>query len=258
MLLTEALVDEIHAFRIRLMEQSSDRLKSVFPSAAVKAIGGGLARYAGDGSPSTQAYGIAHRNARVDLAELEEFYAPLTDNWELIVTPFDSPSILNEAARAGYVADHFETVLAQTVRAESHKAVPGVVTEEVVGDITEWVAVVDSAWKEREVLTADVEEVARVASARPGRRYLARVDGEPAAAASLESIDGKHLLCGDCTRPQFRGRGLQKALIRRRLADLPPGDLAEVVAIPGAQSHRNLQREGFIPLYTKLVLFRHD
>jgi hypothetical protein len=54
----------------------------------------------------------------------------------------------------------------------------------------------------------------------PGRRlYLAYVDGHPAAQASLHWRDGLAYLEAAGTLPAYRRRGLQRALIRRRLAD---------------------------------------
>jgi GNAT superfamily N-acetyltransferase len=53
-----------------------------------------------------------------------------------------------------------------------------------------------------------------------GRRlYLAYVDGRPAAQASLHWRDGLAYLESAGTLPAYRRRGLQRALIRRRLAD---------------------------------------
>jgi hypothetical protein len=53
-----------------------------------------------------------------------------------------------------------------------------------------------------------------------GRRlYLAYVDGRPAAQASLHWRDGLAYLESAGTLPAFRRRGLQRALIQRRLAD---------------------------------------
>lgn len=54
----------------------------------------------------------------------------------------------------------------------------------------------------------------------PGRRfYLAYVAGRPAAHATLQTHDGIAYLESAGTLQAYRGRGLQRALIRRRLAD---------------------------------------
>ena len=89
--------------------------------------------------------------------------------------------------------------------------------------------------------------------------YLARVDGRPAATAALASgDDGVAYLADGATLRAFRGRGLQFALIRRRLADGARAgcDVAASQASFGSASHRNLQRAGLVHGFTKLVLRR--
>ena len=90
--------------------------------------------------------------------------------------------------------------------------------------------------------------------------YLARADGHAAATAALTtSPDGTIAYLADgATLPAFRGRGLQSALIRRRVADAAAAG-AEVAcsqASFGSTSHRNLHREGLVHGFTKLVLRR--
>ncbi|CAM3278815.1 N-acetyltransferase domain-containing protein [Deinococcus saxicola] len=81
----------------------------------------------------------------------------------------------------------------------------------------------------------------------PGvRRYLARVDGQPAAAAALSVQDGVAYLAGAATLPEFRGRGVQAALIHRRLNDVASEcELVTVTAAFASGSQRNLERQGF-------------
>jgi len=251
MILTDALIDELHAFRVGTMARSIASLRGAFPAAQGRAIGSGFANFVGDGSPLTQAYGIGHRNSAFDLAEIDEFYDGLATNWELIVTP-----LLRLATQAGYVPDHFETVLAQTAHQTTVEEIPGIEIEEVTGDTTDWMKATEAGWTESTELPVELSEFSHVMGAYPARNYLARVDSEPAASAALVCFEGKYLFAGASTRPQFRGRGLQRALTQRRLADAGAGAFVQVTAIPGSQSHRNLQRVGFQPLYSKLVLFR--
>ena len=49
--------------------------------------------------------------------------------------------------------------------------------------------------------------------------YLARLNGQPAAAATLYLKDGVGYLADATTGPAFRGGGLQSALLRRRICD---------------------------------------
>ena len=91
-------------------------------------------------------------------------------------------------------------------------------------------------------------------------RYLAWVEGEPAAAASLRLDDGIALLTGATTLPRFRRRGAQGALLARRLADAAAAgcELACITTAPGTRSQANAHRQGFGVLYARAVLTRGD
>lgn len=252
MLLTDELVDLLHKFRIDLMLNSREQGHDV------REIAGGAMRFAGDGSPITQAYGLGHRGASVELGEVEDFYAGRASNWELIVTPFVEPGFLAQVAQLGYAPHHFETVMVQPGRAPEESIDSSVRVEEVVDDESLWARVSDAGWNNQLELAPESGPVAEIMrGTKNSRRYLAYLNGEPAAAASC--IIGKSvcLMAGASTRPQFRGHGLQRALTSRRLQDVGVGFIAQVVTLPGSISHRNAQRLGFEPLYSKMVFLRH-
>jgi ribosomal protein S18 acetylase RimI-like enzyme len=76
--------------------------------------------------------------------------------------------------------------------------------------------------------------------------YLARVDGRPAATATL-FMHEKTGYCADAaTDPAFRGRGLHTALLARRMADAAAAGANFICG--GAEflsaSHRNMERAG--------------
>jgi acetyltransferase (GNAT) family protein len=77
-------------------------------------------------------------------------------------------------------------------------------------------------------------------------RFLARIDGEPAAVATLRTREGVASLGGGATVPRFRGRGCHLALIRHRLdvAYLLGCTLISSGANFGSGSFRNQLRAG--------------
>jgi hypothetical protein len=84
------------------------------------------------------------------------------------------------------------------------------------------------------------------------RRYLAHVDGNPAAAASLYLHSNGALLGGAATLRRYRRRGCQGALIAQRLADASKHtDLAVVTVAYGSASQVNLERAGFQTTHTR-------
>lgn len=84
------------------------------------------------------------------------------------------------------------------------------------------------------------------------RRYLAYVDGVPAAAAALFRTSHGSYFVGASTIPTLRGRGCQTALIRRRLADAHTSPVVVTTAF-GTPSHHNLQRLGFAIAHTRTL-----
>jgi ribosomal protein S18 acetylase RimI-like enzyme len=87
------------------------------------------------------------------------------------------------------------------------------------------------------------------------RLYLARVEGQPAGAAVLTVGDGIGYLANTSTLSEYRGRGVQTALIARRLADASAVGVELVCSGTafGSQSQRNLERAGLQVAYTKAV-----
>ena len=84
--------------------------------------------------------------------------------------------------------------------------------------------------------------------------YLARVDGELAGGATMAIRNGVAGLFGASTLPAFRTRGVQTALLHKRLARAAEAgcDLAVSLALPGSASQRNIVRQGFSVLYTRV------
>jgi GNAT superfamily N-acetyltransferase len=66
--------------------------------------------------------------------------------------------------------------------------------------------------------------------------------------------EGVALFGGSATVPEFRRRGLQAALLEKRMEyALEQGcDLAMMVAEAGSNSQRNAERKGFRVAYTRL------
>jgi hypothetical protein len=72
------------------------------------------------------------------------------------------------------------------------------------------------------------------------------LNGLPAAAATLYLKDGVCYLADATTNPVFRRRGLQSALLRRRISDAAAAGVDTVFsgAAPFSTSHRNMERIG--------------
>ena len=88
--------------------------------------------------------------------------------------------------------------------------------------------------------------------------FLAFVGDEPAGGGMLGLVDGVALLAGDGVLPCWRGRGLQKALIRARLAFASERgcDIACAGTAPSSTSQRSYQSCGFRAAYPKVEMAR--
>ncbi|KAL4812558.1 hypothetical protein BDW67DRAFT_193558 [Aspergillus spinulosporus] len=102
--------------------------------------------------------------------------------------------------------------------------------------------------------------LATIATLRPDTRlYLAKIDGKIAGTAGLAliatSLGRVAELYIDSTLPQFRGMGVQAALLRARLAEAKREGcaIAAVTTWPGGVSARNMERVGFKLAYRKDV-----
>jgi GNAT superfamily N-acetyltransferase len=83
--------------------------------------------------------------------------------------------------------------------------------------------------------------------------FLAELDDKPGAAGVLCLHQGVALFGSSATVPELRGRGLQTALLdeRMRYAFDHGCDLAMMAALPGSDSQRNAERQGFRIAYTR-------
>ncbi|MCP2015412.1 GNAT superfamily N-acetyltransferase [Deinococcus sp. HSC-46F16] len=101
--------------------------------------------------------------------------------------------------------------------------------------------------------------IMRLVAHAPGAvRLVAEVDGEPAGTAALSVTQGVAAFYGTSTRPEFRGRGVQTALLAARLhlAAEAGADLASVFVTPGSGSERNVRRAGFRVAGVRLTFTR--
>lgn len=219
---------------------------------------GGYARWAGTNSPLSQVYGVGHLESRVNLEEIERFFGPRSDNWELITTPFANVEALREISAFGYMPDHFECVMLTEGRAPTERDDGPIVIREVDPSEADLAArIMESGFLDLPDVPAELTDSGKVMATNPFvRRFVAEWDGEPAATADLIDCGGMYLFAGAATRTAFRGRGIQKALSRRRLQEVGAGNLVQVVTLHGTASNRNARRLGFEPIYSKLVWMR--
>ena len=254
MILTDEVADRVHRLSVDIVRLTAKGYFKVRDDSAEAELGTGYGLYAGSGSPLTQVVGFAHR-APGDVQEIERFFAPRTENWEITVTPFTDPGSFRELLDLGYRPGQFEGELGQWIGRLPES--PEADIREVSGDLSVFNEVSGRGWRENEGVAYEPGELERAVALLPARRYIAYVDGLPAASSAMFEFNDSVILAGATTRLPFRGRGLQSALLARRLRDAGKGRFALMGAVPGSISHRNAQKAGFTPLYSKVTLMRH-
>ena len=240
--------------------------------AVILPISGGVSVFAGPRSPMNKVIGIGF-DLELDLHALQQ----IEDRWRergepvrVELSTLTDPAIAGELSDRGYRLRGFENVLARRLRDLPDPAVFHDISVDLVGqdDDSAWfeVAVDSFANMDGTGSVADDplsrEELARSLADLLGgmayNRYLARIDGLPVGEAALHVDDRLALLAGSGTLPAYRGRGVQKALVQRRLHDARNAgcEFAVVVTAPGSRSQDNVMRRGFELLYSRAILIR--
>jgi GNAT superfamily N-acetyltransferase len=234
------------------------RLRPELGSEARPWAGGQLVAL-GPGYYVNRAVGVAIGQAVTidDLDEAEGFFARHGLPLEIELCPHADPSLLEALGARGCRIAWFRHVMVRSVGAAdlepcTEPVTAEVVTEETIGRWQQTLRDCHGATGERGEIS---DAFAAAAHAIPGAAdLLAYVDGGVVGVGSVTIRDGRAELGGAATLPAWRGRGVQSALLRIRLA-LAAGagcDLAVATADPGTTSVRNLGRHGFVTAYTQV------
>jgi len=236
------------------------------PRAFVRDLGSGVAACVRPGSALNKVIGIGLDGA-VDeraLAAVEAGFRELGEPVRAEVSTLAAPEAWEQLAARRYRLAGFENVLVRTA-AGPRPAAPAAIELTVDAPVALFAATIGEAFCSPDGTGAVLDQLTRAAIAEatedlavmPGvRRYLARREGAPAGAANLRLDGGVAILAGSATLPAHRRRGVQSALLARRLQDARDAgaDLVVVTTAPGTQSQANMMKAGFALAYARAVL----
>lgn len=243
----------------------------------VESVGEGFALYGGPGSPFNKIIGAGLDDGPLDEAALgaaECAFAARGMPVRAEVCVLANPEVFAGFSRRGYVFDSVEHVLGMRLPAGdgpsgSSPADIEVARVDNAANSDEWVEVLVEGFSVPDVtgtgvtgesFPADVlrETFSNYRDLDRFHRYLARLDGRTAGGGGLYLGGGIGILCGAATLAACRRRGVQAALLHRRLADAAAAgcDLAVITTAPGSRSQQNAQRQGFALLYARAILVR--
>ena len=230
---------------------------------AVAPVAGGYAVYCGAGSPVTQAVGLGLNGAvsKEEFDELEEFYFSRKEPVRLETCPMVDGSLIEHYRERGYYVSEFSNVMVRPVEKEAAVALPAGIEIHMVadGEIDLWTLTVAQGFAEHFPVTQEILSVMRMfASGKNTECYFARVEGKVAGGATLALRGRIAGLFGASTLPQFRNHGVQTALLEARMQRAADRgcELAMSIALPGSASQRNITRQGFRTLYTRVKFER--
>lgn len=234
--------------------------------AAFEPICGGHMIFAGLNSPIGHAAGLGFDGpvSVSELDRLEAFYRSHDAPAQLDLCPLTDPSLLELVNARRYAIAELNNVLYRTLGSAEPVAVPSGVEirrgkPEGAGLFSELVS--RSFFEQGEAPEGFADLLAPLFRFPEALTFVALVDEVPVAAAAGRIIPEHRVfaLFGAATLPQFRGRGIQTALLRTRMrAAAEAGcELAVVVTRGGTSSERNCVRLGFRIAYSKATVIKH-
>lgn len=245
-----------------LAMQCADSLQEEYPQldAEGRWIAGGVALFAGVGSPLSQAYGMGFDGEvdHHDFEELEDFYGERGAQVIVDACLGADPSLLSILEERDYqLIGKTDTLVRDLDDLEEldEVEIPGL--EIVVDPGPLWAQVVAEGFYPGAELPEYLQAIFHTYLDIPSSTcFLALLDGEPAGGGALGVFDEIGMLYSTSVLPDYRGRGIQKALLQARLGyALREGcDVAMVFTDPGSTSQRNVMKQGFEITHTKVKM----
>jgi GNAT superfamily N-acetyltransferase len=234
--------------------------RRLFPDSGAEWIecAGTYAVFDGIDSPITQTFGLAifEELSPTSLDVIERFFldrgAPVLHE----VSPFAGVAALGMLCTRKYRPMEISNVLYRSVEVPKPEEQSAVSVRVIAPEEAQlWSSISARGWShEHPELRDFLVDFGAISAARGDSLcFLAEHDGIPGAAGVLSIHDGVALFGGSATVPELRRRGLQAALLHKRMCyAFDHGcDLAMMVAQPGSDSQRNAERKGFRIVYTR-------
>jgi GNAT superfamily N-acetyltransferase len=229
-------------------------------------VAGGHAAFGGIDSPLTQAFGVGLNGpvTEADLAKMEEFYRGHGAPVNIETCPLADPSLLTLLNERGYRPIEYSNVSLRELTERDSGAWPDSASSILVRRPAEDEAenysliVIKSFFENAEIPPGLSSVFVSCFYAERAYFFEADVDGVPAGGGMMSIHQGVASLGGAGTLPEFRNRGVQRALLLARIAKAAHEgcDLAMVATAPGSGSQRNVERLGFRVVYTRTKFLR--
>ncbi|AKU90942.1 acetyltransferase, GNAT family [Vulgatibacter incomptus] len=233
-----------------------------------ESIAGGIMSFDGVGSWANLAVGLG-LDGPVEADELDRlvrFYADRGVEPRIEICPFVDESLLRGLADRGFTVRDFENLLVRDLRGGALPQADGGpdrleiarVDPSNEAQVRTFIDVSTSGFRpEGEALAEPLLSLTRGMVSSPSNRcFLALYEGEPAGGGAVGVSGSIGALFGTSVLPRYRRRGIQRALILRRLQQARDEGCthAVIASKPGIATERNATRVGFFLAYTKVLL----
>jgi GNAT superfamily N-acetyltransferase len=217
--------------------------------------------------------GLSAAVGDAELDALEAFYEQRGVPAAIELTTLALEELLGKLGQRGFRIEHFENVLARSlspgdepIALLSHELPADLEIRETdkddAGQVAQQAALVSGGFRLEgaEPDAADIAILERAVCHARSTSFMAFVDGQLAGACSMEicAIEGVTAcsLWGTAVATPYRKRGIQQAMIARRLAyAIEHGcTLAIIESKPGIPTERNASRLGFILSYVRFMM----
>lgn len=211
-----------------------------------------------------------------DLEQIEALHSTADLTPSILLCPYADQSVLQALAMRNYVLDGFLNIYARSLNDIQVEVDPYMSFSE---DLTFGPDTVVSRSPANDDVTStfihasiagfkddgrSVDVLHSLAETAVLRRdtilYFGKIDGQIAGCGAMALMETKYGLVAhlyiDSTTPKFRGRGIQRALIRARLNDAKSlgYDFATIHCLPSIGTGRNAEKEGFGLAFTKPMM----
>lgn len=226
---------------------------------------GGHMSFCGLGSPIGRAVGMGFDRSLTaeDLDHVEGFYRLHKAPAQVDLTPLHEPAVFEMFKERGYSIAELNNVLYR--RLDSNKEFPPSPQRCEIRRSTPDEAEVTGAIVENSFFPEGAPEafrglIAPLYQMPDALAYVAAIGGKPVACGTGLVVRQHRVfaLCGAGTLIDYRGRGLQTALLRTRMAAAAAAgcEYAVVVTQGGTTSQRNAERLGFRVAYSKVTAIK--
>ena len=224
-------------------------------------IAGVYAMFDAIDSPTTQTFGLGlfDEITDVEMDKIEAFFkerdAPVFHE----VSPLADPAIFPILNKRGYQPIEFTNVMYQEIDSSNSFVRPqnSQIKTRIIdkNEVDLFAETSTKGWiDEMPEYTEQMLEFSRIGASADGAiPFIAELNAEPMATGTLYIYDDIAILAGASTIPAQRKKGAQTALLEARLRyALENGcTIAVMDAMPGSQSQRNAEKNGFRIAYTR-------